>query len=170
MKNLDKIYENKEFMNIVNDILYNDKFQKIKLCKHHGQTRLEHSLRVAYYSFLISKKMKLDYRSVARAGLLHDFFLEEDLSIQKRKYSLFFHPYKSLENANNYFFLNNMEKDIILTHMFPSLPHKVPKYLESWLVSFVDKVIAVYEFYYSYGVPYLYKLSNLYLIMLLLRR
>ena len=74
--------------------------------------------------------------------------------------------YNKLQNRGR----NDMEKDIIITHMFPTLPHKIPKYLESWIVSTVDKVIAVYEFYCSYGRPYVYKFSNLYLFALLLRK
>ena len=114
--------------------------------------------------------MKLNYISVARAGLLHDFFVNEDLHGFKSKFSMFFHPYKSLDNSKKYFNLTDMEEDIIITHMFPTLPHKVPKYLESWIVSGVDKIIATSEFYYSYGMPYVYKLSNLYLFSLLLRK
>ena len=63
-----------------------------------------------------------------------------------------------------------MEKDIIITHMFPTLPHKIPKYLESWLVSIIDKIVATQEFYEAYAKPYTYKLSNLYLITLFFRK
>lgn len=164
------IYEDNEYMQLVSDILENNKFKKMSDCKHHGLTRLDHSLKVSYYSYKIAKKMRLNYISVARAGLLHDFFINEDLNGFKSKFSMFFHPYKSLDNSKKYFHLTEMEEDIIITHMFPTLPHKVPKYLESWIVSGVDKIIATSEFYYSYGLPYVYKLSNLYLFSLLLRK
>ena len=170
MRLLDKVCEDIEYFNIVDDILDNDKFKKTNNCRHHGLSRMDHSLKVSYYSYKVAKMMKLDYRAAARAGLLHDFFVNEDLEGKKRKLSVFFHPYKSLENSTNYFYLNDMEKDIIITHMFPTLPHKIPKYLESWIVSTVDKIIAVYEFYCSYGRPYVYKFSNLYLFALLLRK
>lgn len=157
-------------MFIIDDILNNDKFKSIKNYRHHGMNRLDHSLRVSYYSYLIAKKLKLSSIEVARAGLLHDFFVNEDLTEKKQKLSMFFHPYASLDNASKYFDLTDKEKDIIITHMFPSLPHKVPKYIESWLVSLVDKAVATYEFYYSYAKNYVYKLSNLYIILLLLFR
>ena len=49
-----------EFLNIVNDILENKTVQDLKLYKHHyGFTRLEHSLSVAYYSYLICKFLHL---------------------------------------------------------------------------------------------------------------
>lgn len=166
---MEKYYRDVKYYRIISDILENDKFKKMDGYRHHGMTRLDHSLKVSYYAYRIAVKFRLDYVSVARAGLLHDFFLNEDLNEIKQRFSMFFHPYKSLENTCKYFNVNDMEKDIIITHMFPTLPHKVPKYLESWLVSFVDKVIAAGEFYESYARPYAYKLSNLYLMLLIFK-
>lgn len=169
MKKLDSIYHDYEYMNITYDILNNNEFLEIKTCKHHGTTRLEHSLRVSYYSYLLTKKLHLNYVATARGGLLHDFFREKDLTRKSKKFSMMYHPYLALRNACETFEVSDLEKDIIINHMFPSLPHKIPKYLESWIVSLVDKTIAIYEFYASYGKAYFYKLSNLYLIILLLR-
>lgn len=166
---MDKFVENIEFVSIVSDIIDNDKFKKIKECRHHGITRYEHSLRVAYYSYLITKKLKLNYIETARGGLLHDFFVLNDLGEKEQKLSAFVHPYKALNNASNHFDLTNLEKDIIINHMFPTLPHKIPKYLESWIVSSVDKLVAIYEFYYSYGKTFAYKFSKLYIMLLLFR-
>ena len=166
---MDNIYNDLEYMNIVFDILNNDKFVQIKECKHHGMTRLEHSLRVSYYSYIVAKKLKLNYTATARGGLLHDFFLKEDLTKKEQKISAIVHPYIALQNSCETFAISDLEKDIIINHMFPTLPHKVPKYLESWLVSLIDKLVAAYEFYFSYGKSYIYKLSNLYIILLLLR-
>ena len=167
MNALDNIFNDRGYMFIVDDILENCHFNEIKMCKHHGMNRLDHSIRVSYYSYLVAKKLHLNAVEVARGGLLHDFFVTEDLSSKKQKFSLFFHPYASLKNASEYFDLTEREKDIIITHMFPTLPHKVPKYLESWLVSLVDKVVATYEFYYSYAAPRIYKVSNLYIFLLI---
>lgn len=170
MKKLEKYFEDLGFYRLVSDIIDNNKFQRLDECRHHGMTRYEHSIKVSYHSYKIAKKFRLDYKSVARAGLLHDFFLNEDLSEKKQKLSMFFHPYYSLKNACYYFDLNDIEKDTIITHMFPTLPHKVPKYLESWLVSFVDKIIAIEEFYLSYARSYVYKLSNLYLMIFMFKK
>ena len=156
-------------MNIVCDILNNDKFLKVKDCKHHGMTRLEHSLRVSYYSYKMAKKLKLNESATARGGLLHDFFLNEDLPPKKQKFRVVLHPYVALHNACETFYVSEMEQDIIVNHMFPSLPHKVPKYLESWIVSLVDKVVAIYEFYSAYGRSHVYRLSNLYIMLLFLK-
>ena len=156
-------------MNIVSDILDNDNFLNINKCRHHGINRLEHSVRVSYYSYYIARKLKLNYVDTARGGLLHDFFIPEDLTPKEQKFKFATHPYHSLENASNNFNLSDLEKDIIINHMFPTLPHKVPKYMESWLVSFVDKCVALYEFYCSYGRSLVYKFANIYLAVLLFR-
>ena len=165
---MEKIYNDNNYLNIVNDILYNKEFRKIAESIHHGQSRLDHSLRVSYYSYLICKLLKLDYTKTARAGLLHDFFVTSDLSKKEQKISAFIHPKKALENATNNFNLSELEKDIIVAHMFPLVPNKIPKFLESWIVSGVDKVIATYEFSYSYGWKAMSKLPNAYVIALLL--
>lgn len=170
MNKLDNFCKDIEYKNIVDDILTNEKFLKIGNYRHHGITRLEHSMRVSYYSYLITKKIKLNYTETARGGLLHDFFVNEDTSSKKQRFSVFFHPYESVKNSSNEFAITDMERDIIENHMFPTLPHKVPKYLESWVVSTVDKVVAVYEFYYSYSKILTYRLSNLYLILLFLSK
>lgn len=157
-----------DYMGLVDDILEHDKFLKLKDCVHHGTNRYEHSLRVSYYSYKITRFLKLDYVKTARGGLLHDFFVNEDLSFRKRKFSMFFHPYPALENAKKYFAISDLEEDIIINHMFPSLPHKIPKNVESWIVSMVDKVVAIYEFYESYGRTMVYRLPNFYIILLLI--
>lgn len=169
-KDLDNIFKDYHYMYIVDDILNNKYFSEIKRCKHHGMNRFDHSLRVSYYSYLLAKRLGFNTVETARGGLLHDFFVTEDLSVKKQRFSLFFHPYVSLKNASYYFELTDREKDIIITHMFPSLPHRIPRYMESWIVSLVDKIVATYEFYCSYGKNYVYKLSNMYVILLILCR
>lgn len=166
---MEAYYNDREYMNIISDILDNDKFLNIEKCRHHGINRLEHSIRVSYYSYYIAKKLKLNYVDTARGGLLHDFFIPEDLAPKEEKFKFATHPYHSLENASNNFNLSDLEKDIIINHMFPTLPHKIPKYVESWLVSFIDKGIAIYEFYCSYGRSKVYRFANIYLAVLLFR-
>ena len=164
-----KSFENDhEYKYLVEDILNQEKFLQLKSCVHHGTNRFEHSIRVSYYSYLVAKKLKLNYIETARGGLLHDFFIPEDLTEKKRKLSVAFHPYYSLKNAQKYFDISKLEEDIIINHMFPTLPHKIPKNMESWIVSTVDKVVATYEFYESYGKEKLYKLPNLSILLLLI--
>jgi uncharacterized protein len=91
--------------------------------------------------------MGLDYRSAARGGLLHDFFLY-DWHIKKSHEGLhgFIHPRVALENANKYFHLNDMEQDVICKHMWP-MTIKPPKYKEAYIVDAIDKYCAFMEIF-----------------------
>lgn len=125
MRNVDK----RSFEDTINDILLNKKFNKLSNDEHHGITRYEHSIRVAKYSFLISKKFGLkDVREITRAAL---------------------------NNSLNYYNLNDMQKDIIVNHMF-TVTKTLPKYKESYLVSSVDKVVGLYEML-RYKIPFIFK-------------
>lgn len=170
MSILNNIYNNDEYMDLVFDIIDNKDFNKLKNNKHHGLTRFEHSVKVSYISYRIAKILRLNCKETARAGLLHDFFDNDDLKGKQLKFRFFYHPYKSLENADSKFYLSDMERDIIVSHMFPVIPHKIPKYMESWVVSGVDKVVAIYELVYSYGKILSYKFANLYLLLVLIGR
>ena len=141
-----KIYKDKEYINIVSDILENESFNKIKRIKHHGLNRYDHSLRVSYHSYKIAKLLHLDYKGVARGGLLHDFFLEnyKDIEIKSKIKNLINHPKIAVENAKKHFYISEKEEDIIRTHMFP-IALRVPRYLESWCVVLIDDFSAIYE-------------------------
>ncbi len=163
---MNQMDQDQEYTSIVNHILENEEFNKIKKIEHHGVSRFDHSLKVSYYSYKIAKALHLDYDQVARAGLLHDFFLSDDERTQKDRFlSTFVHPKKAVKNADRVFGINEKEADIIRTHMFP-VNLAVPKYAESWVVNLVDKAVGSYEFSKKFG----YKLNyvmNLYLILLL---
>lgn len=143
-------YNDKEYMNIVNDIVENEEFGKTKDIMHHGLNRFDHCMRVSYYSYKVTKALRLDYRGVARAGLLHDFFLVDNNEVDRKKRIdvLLNHPKYALCNAKRNFELTEKEEDIILTHMFPVSP-RAPKYLESWIVDMVDNCVAVSEALYA---------------------
>jgi len=154
-----------EFMRIVKNILDNEEFKKIETIEHHGVSRFDHSMRVAYYSYKVAKLMHLDYVGTARGGLLHDFFLSpEDRTSKDRFISTFVHPKKALETAKSHFDLTKKEEDMIRSHMFPINP-SVPKYAESWIVSTVDKVVAVEELSlkFKFKIKYAYSLLMLFM-------
>ena len=142
MKNLDY-----EFKNIIKDILSNRTVQSLQFYTHHyGSNRYEHSLSVAYYSYKLCRFLRIDHVSAARGGLLHDLFLYDCESPETRpKNHIKNHPKVALENAEKLFILNPIEKDIILKHMWP-ITFSTPKYLETFIVTFVDKYCAIKEF------------------------
>ena len=138
--------DDNDYLLIVADILDNDEFKKLVNYVHHDSNRLQHSLNVSYRSYCIAKKLKLDYRKIARAALLHDFFFIDNYSIKKSKRlcTLFMHPKYALEKSKEYFDLSDMEENIIVSHMFP-VGLFLPKYKESILVNVVDDYIAILE-------------------------
>ena len=166
MKEITKREE--QYLNIVKDILENEVFLKTKDITHHGMDRYEHSGRVSYYSYKVAKFLKLDYEDVARAGLLHDFFLIDNklFNNKEKMATLVNHPKYALAFASKYFDLNEKEKDIILTHMFPVAINRVPKYAESWVVDIVDNVVAICEALYCRKGRFM-KYANVIFIVLL---
>ncbi len=165
---MNRMLNDREYNNIINSIKDNNKFLKIENCGHHGTNRLEHSFKVSYYSYKITKLLKLDFKETARAGLLHDFFLAENNNGKDKIISVFTHSNLALENALENFFLSDKEKDIISSHMFPVLPTHIPKYSESWIVSIIDKVVAIKEFTNEYSKLFKLRYGNALIIMTLL--
>lgn len=143
-------YADKEYMSIVKDIIDHEEFNKTKEIMHHGLNRFDHCMRVSYYSYKVTKLLKLNYQDVARAGLLHDFFFVDNNEVDttKRLDVLINHPKYALMNSKRYFDLNDKEEDIIVSHMFP-ISLKAPRYMESWIVDIVDNVVAVSEAFYA---------------------
>lgn len=134
-----------EYQEVVQDILDNEEFKKLYLEPHHGISRYEHVLRVSKLTFGFCKIFKVKRISeITRAALLHDFYFDKDLEEYDAYEKLSIHPYKALDNALKYYDLSDLEKDIIVKHMYPHTK-KRPKYFGSYLVSICDKVAATYE-------------------------
>lgn len=140
--------QDQEYLTLVGDLLDQPAVQKLaNYTQHHHSDRLQHSISVSFDSYKLAKSMHLDYKSVARAGLLHDLFYYD---WRTTKFNLgshaFIHPRVSLRNAEKITPLNDMEKDVILKHMFGATL-ALPKYRESLLVSLVDDYEAEHEFF-----------------------
>lgn len=137
-----------EFHLLIADLIQHDTVRQLATITHHHFTnRLDHSLAVAYLSYRLAKKWGLNYRAVARAGLLHDCFLEsrEDIANMNCGSHSRLHPVIACENAALITSLSSMEEDIIRKHMFLVSRCAFPRYKESYLVTFVDKYIAIKE-------------------------
>ncbi len=142
--------QRKEFILLVDDILRNQEFRKLKGFFHHTNHIYDHVIRVSYISYVIAKALRLDYRAAARGGLLHDFFLydwrERKATDTSKAMHGREHPHIALANARGQFEVSDLEADIIVKHMFPkTLP--IPRYKESFVVSLSDKISSVYEYY-----------------------
>lgn len=137
-----------EFKSIVKDIISNPNILALRdHVQHASSSRYYHCLSVSYFSYTICKMMKLDYVSAARGAMLHDFYFYDwrNKHVEgQKKFHAYRHPRIALNNANDIFNLNIIEKDIILKHMWP-LTISLPKYKESYIVTFVDKYCATLE-------------------------
>lgn len=165
-----------EFNLIIQDIVSNETVQKMNNYRQHYDTScFEHCKNVAYYSYLICKKYNLDYISAARAGMLHDLFLYDWRKRENDRKGLhaFTHPKSAYENASKIFDLNEKETDIILKHMWP-VTIKFPKYIESYIITFVDKYCAIQESIRAYKskrkLQIAYRYAYVFLSMLVILR
>lgn len=162
------IMKDKDYKKIVKDIFRNVEFKKLYNIEHHGISRMEHSVKISYYSYKIARKLGMDYVSVARGGLLHDFFLDGDERNAKKKFfDTFTHPSRALKTASRNFDINEKEKNIIVSHMFP-IYLSIPKSLESILVNTVDKIVGAKEMLRGFGCKFNYKFNYTYVLFLLL--
>ena len=132
------------FKDLVSDILDNQKYKELKHEFHHGINRYIHSTRVAKVTYKISKWLKLDYKSATRGAMLHDFFKNSEYGNVKGLTTAKVHPHIACLNAKKEFELNEIEQDVISSHMFPINTHK-PSFKESWLVNLVDEGVSLYE-------------------------
>lgn len=135
-----------EFKNYICDLIQDEAVLSMKnFIQHSNITCLEHSIDVSYNSYLVCKGLRLDCRSAARGGLLHDFFLYDWHSATPgHRLHGFTHSGKALKNADEKFDLNEIEKDIIGKHMWP-LTLRMPRFKESFVVTFVDKYCSLME-------------------------
>lgn len=150
---------------IVEPILLNQEFQVRRLFRHHDKSVWDHSIDVSYYAFCYAKIVGANERICAIGGLLHDFYpfawryskaLEEYdnyyLSrLKKKEFFLkkhgFTHAREAYQNYLKYFseYEDKKISDCIIKHMFP-LNIKIPKYRESWIVTFADKRVSISDF------------------------
>lgn len=139
---------NQEFFDCIKDLVVHPKVQEMKLYPHHCKAScFQHCMNVAYYNFQICRFFGLNARAAARAGMIHDLFLYDWHTHAKETGNFFHgvtHPKAALKNAMKYFDLSPVEKDIILSHMFPVTPIP-PKTKEGWVITLTDKYCGMCE-------------------------
>ncbi len=138
-----------EWFNIVKDILRNKEFLKRRYYKHHGDESVyRHSMLVSYNSFLVAKKLNLNYKEAAIAGLLHDFYYKpwQGLEVSPPFFKMhgFVHASEALDNSILHFeeILDPIICNAIKCHMFP-INKDIPKHKISWIVNIVDKYVSL---------------------------
>lgn len=128
-------------------------FLKQKHYFHHHQVSVyEHVILVAYHVYKTAKRLHLNAEDLVCGALLHDFFLYdwhiEGKTKKKRLFKKhgFTHAKQAAFNADIYFSLSAIEKDIIKKHMFP-LNLSAPVFIESWLVNLLDSYVTFKEYF-----------------------
>lgn len=162
---IDKDYE---FHEIVKKLIDNETVQQMKKYRQHYETTcFDHCYTVSYYCYLICKRYNLDYISAARAGMLHDLFLYDWRIKQPDRKGLhaYTHGKTACENACKIFDLNDKEKDMIINHMWP-VTVNLPKSLEGFILTFVDKYCAISESFEVLKTRFLLKKSLRYFYVL----
>ena len=145
---VENILKDKNYVSIVEKIINHEEFQRRKTFKHHGKiSTYEHCLRVSYLSYKVAKRMKADEVIAALGGLFHDFHFEDWHNEKKRPFFKkhgFTHAKEASINAEKHFpeHVNKRIKNCIARHMFPLNPIP-PKYVESWIVTIVDKAVSM---------------------------
>lgn len=129
------------------EILRSETMGREKTIPQHGSTTCyDHSVGVALCSIRLARRWgwRVDYPSLVRGALLHDYFLYNWREPGDHRLHGLFHARRAMENAQRDFGLNAVEADIIRRHMFPLNPTP-PRYKESVVVTWADKLCAVRE-------------------------
>lgn len=137
------------FDQLIHRLLTMPEFAQMARYPQHGSTScLAHSIAVAYLSYWLCRRLHLNirYKSLIRGALLHDFFLydwhEKD---RGHRWHGFFHPQRALANADALFELSRMERQIIISHMWPLTLRSVPTCRAAVIVCLVDKFCSLAE-------------------------
>lgn len=137
------------FLSVSYELLNSDPFTNTKNYIQHGTiSTYDHCLSVAYYSYWLSKRLRLrcNIRSLIRGALLHDLYLydwhHKDAS---HKWHGFHHAKKARYNAIKHYHINKLEEKIIVSHMWPLTFRSFPNRKEAAIVCLVDKMISTCE-------------------------
>lgn len=133
------------------DIINSDNFKMTKGHIQHGNVTVnEHCMYVAIYSLILNKKLGLhcNKRDLIRGSLLHDYFLydwhDKEYLAYRQRFHGFRHPRIALQNADKEYELTDIQRDIIIKHMWP-LVIAPPMYREAWVVTAADKYCSLME-------------------------
>ncbi|MCI8293212.1 MAG: phosphohydrolase [Hespellia sp.] len=139
----------RDFYHCIHDLAVHPAVLQMKQYPHHGSTTCyRHCLNMAFYSYLWCRFLHFNARSAARAGMIHDLFLYDwhtHAALTGERFHGLTHPKTAFRNAQKYFTLNKIEKDIILNHMWPVTLLSVPSTKEGWIASFADKYCGAWE-------------------------
>lgn len=135
------------FFECVGDLYFTPEVQSLSAFEQHLEIdRLSHITSVAFISFLVARKLGLDYRTAARGAVLHDLYYYDWRTAENwHRPHGYRHPSFSLSNAT--VLCGSLDKktcEIIKKHMWPLTP-ALPLHSETYIVSLADKYCAAQE-------------------------
>jgi len=133
---------------IFKELTASPKYQAVKKFRQHGNYSVyDHSIRVYNTCFKMVKRyhLKVDEKALAKAALLHDYFLYDWHDKDCPRHHFTQHPRRAIKNAKRDFGLTEKEVKIMRSHMFPA-SLKFPSSKEAIILCLADKRCAVYEF------------------------
>ena len=136
-----------KFNRLLETISQDPRSQQMKQYVQHGKiTTYDHCLDVAKTSYRLGHlfHVKVNDAELARGAFLHDYYLYDWHHHDKRWHG-FTHPASAIDNADRDFNLSDREKNIIESHMWPLIPHKLPRSMEAVLVCVADKICSLRE-------------------------
>ena len=138
-----------QFRALLRTVSVTDEARQMRADVQHGTvSTYDHCVRVAAVSYLLNRRLGLgaDERSLVRGAFLHDFYLYDwhDPTQHARLHGLH-HPALAAENAQRYYTLNDQERNIIRSHMWPLTITAVPACREAVIVCIADKWCSLVE-------------------------
>lgn len=116
--------------------------------QHGCVTTYEHCMRVAAISFWLNRRLNLgcDEVSLVRGAFLHDFYLYDwHEPYPEAGLHGFSHPAIALANAEQRYTLNDRERNVIRSHMWPLTLLTPPRCREAAVVCVADKMSSATE-------------------------
>lgn len=138
--------QDSEYLEIVGGLLALEGVKQMAKYKQHSDiTLLEHTMCVSFVAYNVCKRLGLDYRAAARAGLLHDLvYYDWHDPDPSHRFHGYRHPGFALRNARELTTLTPVEENSIVRHMWPLTPIP-PRYKVAWIITLVDKYCATKE-------------------------
>jgi len=139
----------RRFYELIKDFYESDVVLQMDNYMQHGTTTtLEHCENVAWISYLINEKLRLnaDEKSLVEAAMLHDLYLYDwHEADPERKLHGLSHPEVACDNAVKHFGISEKEQEAIRSHMWPLTITKIPKSKEAFIICIADKYCALIE-------------------------
>ena len=143
------VLDDKEFYELIKDVINKEKYIKQKEFISHGNTNLyEHQIFVAYECYKYLKKKKIMDIDMIYAALLHDYYLYDWHNRKKyprKRLHGFRHPKIAALNAFSDYKISKKCMSMIKSHMFPLTLLHFPKSKLAFVLARLDKKVTIIE-------------------------